>query len=111
MGPKGIPSLTHHRASGQAVVRLDGKDHYCGSWDRKANQPSRHAQAKYHRLIAEWVASDHATSNITDEGATVSEICEGYLRHARTYYVKNGQLSQHTLRRFPEAYRCGLIAG
>ncbi|GJM20467.1 MAG: hypothetical protein DHS20C15_03820 [Planctomycetota bacterium] len=25
-----VPRLCHHKATGQAVVRLDGKDHYCG---------------------------------------------------------------------------------
>jgi hypothetical protein len=31
--PKGSiknPSLTKHKASGKSVVRIDGKDHYCG---------------------------------------------------------------------------------
>jgi hypothetical protein len=73
-----IPSLTQHKASGQSVVRLDGKDHYCGPWDTRTNAPSTSAQSRYHRLIAEWIASDRNTRVATDVGpVTIAEICEG----------------------------------
>lgn len=28
-----IPKYCHHKASGRAVVRIDGKDHYLGAWN------------------------------------------------------------------------------
>ena len=40
-----IPSYTHHRASGQAVVRLDGRDIYLGPWKSAASR------AEYDRII------------------------------------------------------------
>jgi len=46
-----IPKMTHHKASGQAVVRLAGRDLYLGAWQSNA------ARADYDRLIAEWLAS------------------------------------------------------
>ncbi len=46
--PPKIPKLGLH-ATGQAVVRIDGKDHYCG----KFNSPE--AWELYTRLISEWM--------------------------------------------------------
>jgi len=89
-----VPKLTHHKGSGQSVVRFDGKDHYCGPWDTKNNAPSASAQSRYHRLMAEWIAADRNARPATGTGCvTVAEICEGYLRHALGYYVKNGHLT------------------
>jgi predicted DNA-binding transcriptional regulator YafY len=34
-----VPKLSHHKASGNAVVRLGGKDFYLGPWQSKA-EPS-----------------------------------------------------------------------
>ena len=51
--PRGIPSYRHHRASGQAVVTLNGIDHYLGTW----NSPE--SKIKYDRLINEWLARGH----------------------------------------------------
>ena len=44
------PKYRKYRASGQAVVRLDGKDHYLGPHGTKA------ANGEYDRLIGEWLA-------------------------------------------------------
>ena len=41
-----------HKASGRAVVRLVGKDHYLGG---PCGSPESHE--RYERLIAEWWAS------------------------------------------------------
>lgn len=45
-----IPSLRHHKPSGQAVVSLSGRDHYLSKHGTGA------AKAEYDRLIAEWLA-------------------------------------------------------
>ena len=47
-----VPSLRLHKASGQAVVTLAGKDHYLGPHGTKASK------SLYDRLIAEWLAND-----------------------------------------------------
>src|SRR5207253_7004004 len=44
-----IPKLCKHKATGQAVVRLNGKDIYCGRYG------TSEAQAKFERLITEWL--------------------------------------------------------
>lgn len=46
-----IPRLTRHKATGQAVVRLSGKDHYCGRYGTAA------ARAEYDRLLERWLAN------------------------------------------------------
>ena len=35
-----IPSYRRHRASGQAVVTLNGVDHYLGPWNTEASEPN-----------------------------------------------------------------------
>ncbi|HUR52767.1 MAG TPA: hypothetical protein VMZ71_01465 [Gemmataceae bacterium] len=49
--PTSVPKLTLHKASGKAVVRLNGRDHYLGVYG------SPEAKAAYDRLIAEWLAA------------------------------------------------------
>ena len=46
-----VPSYCLHKASGKAVVRLDGRDVYLG----KHGSPESHE--KYERAIAEWMGS------------------------------------------------------
>jgi hypothetical protein len=45
-----IPKLCQHKASGKAVVRLNGRDHL-GVYGTPG------AKAAYDRLIAEWLAA------------------------------------------------------
>jgi hypothetical protein len=47
---RGIPSYVHHKASGQAVVRLNGIDFYLGRYG------SPESKAEYARVTAEWLA-------------------------------------------------------
>src|SRR5262245_24629374 len=45
----GIPSYRRHRASGQAVVTLNGVDHYLGPWN------TAQSRAEYDRVTSEWL--------------------------------------------------------
>ena len=47
-----VPSYRLHSPTGQAVVTLNGKDHYLGKWNTKPGK------AEYNRLIGEWLAGD-----------------------------------------------------
>lgn len=49
-----VPQLQHHRATGQARVKIAGRDYYCGRWG------SKDSIAKYHRLLAEYFNSHGA---------------------------------------------------
>lgn len=78
------PSYRLHKPSGQAVVTIEGRDFYLGKFG------SPESRSECDRLIAEWLA---AGRRLPAPGAdlTVNEVMSAYLRHADTYYVKNGE--------------------
>lgn len=86
-----VPSYCHHKASGRAVVRISGQDHYLGDF----GSPESHAE--YERLIAEWRAERQkaatkaaASTMICDPSLTIAVALVRYHEFARTYYAKNG---------------------
>jgi integrase len=87
-----VPALSPHKASGQGVVRLNGRDVYCGRFG------TPECEAKYHRTIAEWLANGRRLPGSGDENTTtgpedltINEMLLAYLTHADSYYVKNGK--------------------
>lgn len=78
-----IPSLRLHKATGQAVVTLGGRDHYLG------RHGTALAQEKYLRLIAEWLSG--VERGAPPEGIAVAELIEKHLDWAEGYYVKDGR--------------------
>jgi len=45
------PSYRRHKSSGQAIVTLDGRDHYLGDFGSPVSK------AEYDRLIAGWLTA------------------------------------------------------
>lgn len=84
---KAVPKYRKHRASGQAVVTILGKDHYLGPHGTKASR------IEYDRLITEWLAAGRHLPVQRGEtgGLTIAEVMARYLRHVRNYYVKAGR--------------------
>ncbi len=80
MNPRSIPKLSHHKASGRAVVRLDGQDCYVGPWGSKA------AVAEYDRLIVEWLAGGRQIASAQAGEMTVTELIATFWTHAESYY-------------------------
>jgi integrase len=85
-----VPSYCYHKASGQAVVRINSKDIYLGVYGSPASKE------KYQRVIAEWLAaSQQGVSTPLSRGKastiTVSELVLAYWQFVHTYYVKNGR--------------------
>jgi integrase len=81
------PAYCHHKATGQAVVRIDGKDHYLGK------HGTAESKAEYDRLIAEWLAHGRRLS-CPDPGASdlsVTELILAYWKQVERYYVKDGK--------------------
>jgi integrase len=74
-----IPRASRHR-TGQAVVRLSGRDHYLGRYG------SREARAAYEALIARWLANGRS---LPDQEAvpTVNDVLLAYVQHAESYYA------------------------
>ncbi|HUT10977.1 MAG TPA: site-specific integrase, partial [Thermoguttaceae bacterium] len=81
------PKYRKHRASGQAVVTIQGKDFYLGPWKSKASL------VEYDRLIAEWLANGrHAPVPAEDRrDLTVTEVVARYWRFAKQHYQKDGK--------------------
>lgn len=82
--PRRIPSYRLHKPTGQAVVRIEGHDHYLG----KHGTPE--SQEKYDRLIAEWlVKGQPATPTVPAKPAvdiSVNGLILSFYRHAEKHY-------------------------
>jgi integrase len=84
-----VPGLQHHKASGQAKVRLRGRDVYLGKWG------SPEADAEYRRVVGEYLINGQAPPPPTQPAAelSVNELAAAFMRFAETHYVKNGRLT------------------
>jgi integrase len=91
------PAYQRHKASGQARVKIAGRDYWCGVYG------SEESYQEYQRLLAEWRL---ATAGHTDSAGaappsyptakptplTVAELIARYRsEHVVSYYVKNGK--------------------
>jgi len=74
------PRYCKHRASGQAVVSLNGVDVYLGPHGTKVSK------AEYDRVIAEWLANGRRQPVSANDNPTVTEVIYRYLIHAQEYY-------------------------
>lgn len=73
-----VPAYRLHKATGQAVVTLKGRQVYLGRHD------TPQSQQRYHQICADLLAG-------VSEGATVAEVLLEYRQHAATYYRKDGK--------------------
>ena len=62
------PKYRKHRPSGQAVVTLDGRDHYLGPHGSEASL------AAYDRLTGEWLANGRSTDVSPPEDCSVGAL-------------------------------------
>jgi len=79
------PTYRLHRASGRAVVTIDGTDHYLGTHGTKASR------SEYERLIGQWLACGRTLAPAAGPGVsgiTVSELINAFRVHAQDYYRK-----------------------
>lgn len=81
---KSVPKYRKHRASGQAIVTLGGKDHYLGPHGTKASK------REYDRLIAEWMSNDRRMPSEATDTAII-ELCAAYWKFAQGHYKKRDQ--------------------
>lgn len=91
-----VPSYCLHKASGQAVVRIDGHDRYLGPYGSPASHDA------YERAIAEWkthctegegegLARRRGNGTETLPELTVEDVLLRYWLFAQSYYVKDGK--------------------
>jgi len=79
------PKYSRHKASGQAVVTLSGRDHYLGPYGTATSR------REYDRLITEWIANGRQSPVAASE-RTIVELMVAYLRHAKAYYGTSSEL-------------------
>ena len=82
---KGIPAYGLHKPTGQARVRIDGKDVHLGP------HGSEESKRKYEQIVRKLI-TDRAAAEVrarveiaTD--LTISELVAGYVQHAKVYYA------------------------
>lgn len=108
--PSKVPSYCRHKATGQAVVRLNGRDHYLGLY----GSPESHE--RYARLIAQWQTTGNSSPHRAAVAApspaelSINEVLVRYVEFARTYYTKDGKPNQefeslrYAMRRLKELF-------
>jgi hypothetical protein len=79
-----ISKFRHHKATGQALVVIDGKSIYLGKYD------TAEARERYDRVVAEWLCNGRCAARDV-RGLTVAEAILAYWEFAQSYYRKNGQ--------------------
>ncbi len=80
-----LPRYRKHKASGQAVVSICGKEIYLG------RHRSKESKQEYARLIAEFVARDRQPAPAAKEEITVVELISYYWSHCKRFYQHNGK--------------------
>jgi integrase len=70
-----------HKASGRAVVTLNGRDVFLGK------HGSIESRQRYARLIAEWTAND-CQERVAPDDLTIVELVAQFWTHAQNYYKK-----------------------
>jgi len=89
-----VPKYRKHRASGQAIVEINGQRHYLGPHRTKASK------LEYDRLISEWLASGRSTAYGQPEATlTVVELVADYLKFAKGYYGTGNRSTYATMKR------------
>lgn len=81
-----LPKYRKHKASGQAVVELNGRVHYLGPHGTRASK------LEFDRLIGEWLAAGRCLPSANSAGdLTIVELVSRYWKFAQAYYVKDGR--------------------
>ncbi|MCF7975527.1 MAG: site-specific integrase [Phycisphaerae bacterium] len=88
-----LPSYRLHKASGQAIVTLNGRDIYLGPHNTEESRD------RYKLVIQEWLASHRRLPPTGPTGSrarmpidiTINEIFLPYWDHVQKYYQKNGK--------------------
>ena len=75
------PACRLYRRTGQAVVTLNGRDHYLGKYGTKVSRNT------YDRLVGEWLTGGRSLP-AKDAPLTITELIAKFWRHAERYYRK-----------------------
>ena len=84
------PKYRRHKASGQAIVTIQGHDCYLGPWNTKASK------LEYDRIISEWLAAGRQLPILLGKAddLTIVEILARYKNFALQHYRKGGETTR-----------------
>lgn len=85
---KRIPGYLLHKPSGQARVRIKGKDHYLGP------HGSPESRERYDELIAQYLKQKRrprSSTSLDTPQMSIAQLCVAYMKFAKGYYQKNGR--------------------
>jgi hypothetical protein len=86
---KGIPSYGLHKPTGQARVRINGKDEYLGPHGSPESKPRYQEIVRKHLAERTKAEMERAVRFHTD--ITIAELVPRYIAHVESYYVKRGR--------------------
>lgn len=87
MSPR-LPKYRLHKPTGQGVTTVRGKDYYFGKFEEETSE------RKYHRLIAEYLISDHSpTFGVKATEYTMAGLAMAYLSHAKNRYSTGNEFA------------------
>lgn len=78
------PKYAFHKATGQARVRINGKSIDLGEYG------SEESRRRYDELVIDDM---QGILNVSSHKLTIAQLCIAYVKHARSYYVKNGRIT------------------
>jgi integrase len=93
------PSYRKHKATGQAVVTIGGRDIYLGKHNSAASR------REYNRIIAEWIAHGGTLPQHQANDLTVIELAAAFMRHAGQYYRRPDRTPTNEVKNFKLAIR------
>jgi hypothetical protein len=92
-----VPKYRKHKASGQALVAVNGRRQYLGLFGSKASR------IEFDRLIGEWLQNGRsAPSNNGVKSSLVAELMVAYLSYAKDYDRKR---KERTIRHARNCFR------
>jgi integrase len=100
-----LPKYRKHKVSGQAVVTLNGRDHYLGPHGTKASR------REYDRLCGEYLASGGAIIHDKRDEMTIVELLLAFAAHAKVYYAGSSETANYAtvIRRLRKSYGSTLV--
>lgn len=76
-----VPAYRFHKARGQAVVTLSGRNFYLGDYN------SDQSRTEYERVVSEWLARGRRLApELAPQPFSINELMLAYLKHAEQYY-------------------------
>src|SRR5262249_6090297 len=94
-----IPSYSLHKPSGQARVRLNGRDVYLGRYN------SEESRREYARIVAELTAAPAPAVVATVLDVSVNEVLVAFLAHAGRHYRRADGTPTNELKEYKLAIR------